>query len=160
MDTNRRRWKPMLVAGALAMFAAAAHADPPPVHYCEIALDFSVNGKKVAAPSAIVEFGQEAEITIGNPEEHAWRFRILTDAPTVVRRANVIAISLTLEEIAKDTAYARASPEIKAVPGQRIDIETIFTGGDGRNAHIGLVANPRTDAEIEAVRQGAVEGEP
>ena len=145
----------MLVAGALAMFAAAAHADPPPVHYCEIALDFSVNGKKVAAPSAIVEFGQEAEITIGNPEEHAWRFRILADPPTVVRRANVIPVSIGLDELAEGIAYPRASPELRAVPGQRADIEANFGDSDGRRAHVAVVVNLRSDAEIEALRSGS-----
>ncbi|HET7923780.1 MAG TPA: hypothetical protein VFL30_02725, partial [Rhodanobacteraceae bacterium] len=68
---------------ALAFAVTGAHADPPPAHYCEVAIDFSIDGKHIAAPSALVAFGEEAEVTLGEPAEHAWRFRILASAPTV-----------------------------------------------------------------------------
>ena len=152
MSIPNRFRSPMLLA--LAFAAAAARADPPPLHYCEVAIDFSIDGKRIAAPSALVAFGEEAEIMIGNPDEHAWRFRILADAPAVVHRANVIPVSIALDEIAQGTAYTRASPDLKAVPGQRADIETIFGDGDGRHAHLAVVANPRSDAEVEAIRSG------
>jgi hypothetical protein len=153
MHLNRLRSAPMLLATAFSIAATALHADPPPLHYCEIAIDFSIDGKRIAAPSALVAFGEEAEVTIGNPDEHAWRFHILADAPTIVRRANVIPVTVTLEEIAEGNVFSRASPEIGAVPGQRADIETIFGNGDGRHAHLALVANLRSDAEIEALRE-------
>jgi hypothetical protein len=155
----RRHSVPLLLASALAIFASPLHADPPTVRYCEIAIDFSIGGKRVASPSAIVEFGQEAEVTIGNPDEHAWRFRILADAPAVVHRVNVIPISIALDEVAEGRSYPRASPELRAVPGQRADIESIFGDGDGRRAHLAVVANPRSDAEIDALRNAAGEQE-
>lgn len=160
MHPKCRHAASLLVTSALALFAIALHADPPLVNYCEIAIDFSINGKHIAAPSTIVEFGREAEIVIGEPDEHAWRFRILADAPTVVHRANVIPVSIELEEIAEGNTYPRASPALKAVPGQRADIETIFGDGDGRHAHLVVVANLRSDAEVEALRHGAEEGGP
>jgi hypothetical protein len=147
---------PILVASMLAIFATTVHADPPSAQYCEVAIDFSIDGKHIAAPSAIVAFGEEAEVMIGNPDEHAWRFRILVDAPAVVRRVNVIPVSIALDEIAKGEAYAKASPALKAVPGQRADIETIFGNGDGRHAHLAVVASPRSDAEIDAMRNATV----
>jgi hypothetical protein len=154
MLIDRRFRAPVLVASALAIFATTLHADPP-ARYCEVAIDFSIEGKHVAAPSAIVAFGEEAEVTIGDPDEHAWRFRILVDAPAIVHRVNVMPVSIALDEIAKGEAYTKASPSLKAVPGQRADIETIFGNDDGRHAHLAVVANPRSDAEVEALRSGA-----
>ena len=142
---------------ALALVATSARADPPPMHYCEVAIDFSIDGKDIAAPSALVAFGEEAEVTIGNPDEHAWRFRIRADAPAVVRRVSVLPVSIALDEIAQGTAYPRASPELRAVPGQRADIETIFGDGDGRRVHFAVVANPRSDADVEALRSAGTE---
>ena len=139
---------------ALALAATSASADPPPLHYCEVAIDFSIDGKPIAAPSALVAFGEEAEVTIGDPADHAWRFRILADAPAVVHRVTVIPVSIALDEIAQGAAYQKASPQLKAVPGQRADIEAIFGAGDGRRAHLAVVANPRSDADVEAQRDG------
>jgi hypothetical protein len=47
---------------------------------------------------------------------------------------------------------------MKLVPGQRADIDTVFGNGDGRKAHVAIVANPRTEADVEAIRQGAENG--
>jgi hypothetical protein len=160
MLIDRRFRTPVLVASALAIFATTVHADPPSADYCEVAIDFSIDGKHVAAPSAIVAFGEEAEVMIGNPDEHAWRFRILVDAPAVVRRVNVIPVGIALDEIAKGEAYAKASPQLKAVPGQRADIETIFANGDGRHAHLAVVVNPRPDADIEALQSSSGDNTP
>lgn len=160
MLIDRRFRAPILAASALAIFAATAHADPPPAQYCEVAIDFSIDGKRIATPSAIVAFGEEAEVMVGNPDEHAWRFRILVDPPAVVRRVNVIPVSIALDEIAKGEAYTKASPDLRAVPGQRADIETIFGNGDGRHAHLAVVANPRSEAEVEALRDSEGVGRP
>jgi len=149
---REHRFFPPVLAALLVVFAMAARADPPTLRYCEIAIDFSLDGKRIAAPSAIVEFGQEAEVTIGDPDGHAWRFRILADAPTVDHRVTIIPVGIALDEIAKNNAYPKAAPQLKAVPGQRADIETIFGNGDGRRAHLVVVANPRSDADIEALR--------
>ena len=157
MPTHPRFRAPMLAA--LALGAAAVHADPPAAHYCEVAIDFSLDGKRIAAPSALVAFGEEAEVTIGNPDEHAWRFRILAGAPAVERRVAAIPVSIALDEIAQGTAYPRASPALRAVPGQNVEIETIFGGGDGRHAHLAVVANPRSDADVAAMRAQASEHE-
>jgi hypothetical protein len=156
---REHRFFSSLLAGVLVVLAPAARADPPSLHYCEISIDFSLNGKRVGAPSAIVEFGQEAEVTIGDPDGHAWRFRILADAPALDHRVTVIPVGIALDEIVKGDAYTKASPQLKAVPGQRADIETIFGNGDGRHAHLAVVANPRSDADIEALRANAGSGD-
>jgi hypothetical protein len=155
MLIHERLRAPLLAA--LALVAISARADPPQLHYCEVAIDFSIDGKQIAAPSALVAFGEEAEVVIGNPDEHAGRFRIRADAPAVVHRVTVLPVSIGLDEIAQGTAYPRASPELRAVPGQRADIETIFGDGDGRRAHLTVVANPRSDAEVEALRNAGNE---
>lgn len=160
MSIDRRHRTAILAASALTLFAATVRADPPGTNYCEVSIDFSLDGRHIASPSAIVAFGEEAEVTIGDPDQHAWRFRILAGAPAVVHRVNVIPVGIALDEIAKGDAYAKASPELKAVPGQRADIETIFGNGDGRRAHLTVVANPRSDADVEAMKQGAASAEP
>ena len=155
MKTRRAR---RFVTGILVVFASLANADAPAAHYCEIAMDFSVDGKRIAAPSAIVEFGKEAEVTIGDENSHAWRFRILADEPTIVRRAGVIPVSVDLYEVAEGKEYLRASPHVNLSPGQRADLETIFADGDGRKAHIAVVANLRSDAEVQQMTGEGDEG--
>jgi hypothetical protein len=154
---TRRHAAPFLAA-ALATLAAAAHAQPPETPYCEVVMQFSIDGKQVAAPSVLVRFGEAADVTIGDPAEHAWHFRVLADAPTVVRRANVIPVGLELYEVAKGEEYSRLSPQMKLVPGRRADIDTVFGNGDGRKAHVAIVANPRTEADVEALRQNTDDG--
>jgi hypothetical protein len=148
-----RRHAPMLFAAALSIFASAARAQPADAPYCEIAMEFSVDGRQVAAPSALVKFGEAADVTIGDPASHAWRFHVLADEPTTVRRANAIPVGVEIYEIAKGSEFRRVSPQLKLVPGQRADIDTIFGGGDGRKAHLAIVANPRTEADVEALRR-------
>jgi hypothetical protein len=143
---------------ATAFAAAAAHAQPADTPYCEVAMEFSLDGKQVAAPSVLVRFGEPADVTVGDPSGHAWHFRVLADAPAVVHRANVIPVGLDLYEVAKGQEYSRLSPQMKLVPGQRADIDTVFGNGDGRKAHVAIVANPRTEADVEAIRQGAENG--
>jgi hypothetical protein len=140
-----------LICAALAGFAAVAHADES--RYCEIAIDFSLNGKLVASPSAIVTYGEDADVTVGDPAEHAWRFHILAEAPTVVRRVNAIPVSIEVYEIAEGKEFARASPHLKLAPGQRADFDTTFGNGDGRKVHLALAAKPKSEAEIEALKR-------
>ena len=147
----------MLLAAAIAS-VAAAQGDAPAARYCEIAMDFSLDGRAVAAPSALVEFGQTADVTIGD-DLHGWRFSIVAGEPRIVRRANVIPVEIDLYELVNGEAVLRASPHFGVAPGQRADLETIFPD-DGRKAHIGLVANLRSDAEVEALRRGPSEEQP
>jgi hypothetical protein len=154
----RRHVIPILAA-ALVSLASAAHAQPADIPYCEVAMEFSLDGKAVAAPSVLVRFGEPADVTIGNPAEHAWHFRVLADAPAVVRRANVIPVGVELYEVAEGREYARLTPQMKLVPGQRAEIDTIFGNGDGRKAHIAIVANPRTEADVEAIRSRSNDAE-
>jgi hypothetical protein len=144
----------LCVAGSLAQAAA------PDARYCEIAIDLSINGHAIAAPSAIIEYGKDAEITLSRDDgQSGWRFHVLADAPTTVRRMNVvIPVSVELYELAGGQEVLRAAPQLKVAPGQRADLETIFGDGDGRKAHIALVANPRSDADIEALRNDAHDG--
>jgi hypothetical protein len=143
---------------AAAFAAAAVHAQPVDTPYCEVAMEFSLDGRQVAAPSVLVRFGEPADVTVGDPSGHAWHFRVLADAPAIVHRANVIPVGLDLYEVAKGQEYSRLSPQMKLVPGQRADIDAVFGNGDGRKAHVAIVANPRTEADVEALRQRAESG--
>jgi len=136
-------------ACALAL-PSVANAQSTP-HYCEVVMDFSVNRHDIAQPRAIVELGKEAEITIGN-ETHGWQFRILVEEPTVVRRATVIPTNIELYELINGEAILRASPHIAVAPGQHAELDVTFGEEDGRKAHLGLSANFRTDAEVEAMQ--------
>jgi hypothetical protein len=120
-------------------------------------MEFSLDGKAVAAPTLLMRFGEPGDVTLGDPASHAWRFHVLADAPTVVRRARVIPVSVELEEIAEGKAYLRASPHFGAGPGQRAELETVFGNGDGRKARITLLATPRSDAEAEEMKADAAE---
>ncbi|HEV7490921.1 MAG TPA: hypothetical protein VGO25_08955 [Rhodanobacteraceae bacterium] len=131
------------------LFARASAQD---VRYCEVAFDFNVQGKPIAAQSTIVEFGQPKDITIDKPDlSGAWQFRIVVDPPTMIRRAVTIPIDIEIYEITAGQSYLRAAPHIGAVPGQHADLQMIFGDDDGRRARIGLVANPRSDAEAQAL---------
>jgi hypothetical protein len=133
----------------LIVVAGIANADPP-TRYCQIAMDFSVNGRPVAAPSTIVEFGREAEITLSRDDGMTgWQFRIVADEPTIVHRVNVIPVRMDLFELINGQAVLRATPHFAVAPGQRADLDTQFGEDDGRKAHIGLVANLRADAGAE-----------
>jgi hypothetical protein len=70
----------------------------------------------------------------------------------------VIPVDVELYEIAEGREFMRASPHLKLVPGQRAEVDTIFGNGDGRKAHVAIVANPRTEADVEAIRQRAESG--
>jgi len=153
----RRHAVPFLAA-ALASLMSVAHAQPIETPYCEVAMEFSLDGRQVAAPSVLVRFGEAADVTIGDPSEHAWHFRVLADTPSLVRRANVIPVGVELYEIAEGREFQRLSPQMKLVPGQRAEIDTIFGNGDGRRAHVAIVANPRTEADVEAMRQSSGDG--
>ncbi len=153
----RRHAVPFLAA-ALASLTAVADAQPVETPYCEVAMEFSLDGRQVAAPSVLVRFGEAADVTIGDPSGHAWHFRVLADTPALVRRANVIPVGVELYEIAEGREFRRLSPQMKLLPGQRAQIDTIFGNGDGRKAHIAIVANPRTEADVEAIRQTAADG--
>jgi hypothetical protein len=140
---------------AATLVAAGASADTP---YSEIAMEFSVDGRAVASPSALVRYGEPADVTIGDPARHAWRFHVLADAPSVVHRASVLPVSVEIYEVAEGREFERVSPQLKLVPGQRADIDTIFGNGDGRKAHLAIVANPRSEADVEAIRANAQNG--
>ena len=156
----KKRRARRFVTGILAVFATLANADAQTARYCEIAMEFSVDGKRIAAPSAIVEFGKEAEVTIGDETSHAWRLRILAEEPTIVRRAGVIPVSVDLYEVAEGKEYLRASPHVNLAPGQRADLEAIFGEGDGRRARIAVVANLRSDAEVQRMTGEGDAGSP
>lgn len=145
----------IVLAAALAAVVTSAYAQTPSTPYCEIAMEFSLDGKAVGSPSVLVRYGEPADVTIGDPDGHAWHFRVLADAPAIVHRASVIPVGLELYEVAKGEEYARLTPQLKLVPGQRADIDTVFANGDGRKAHVAIVANPRTEADADAIRQQA-----
>lgn len=150
-----RRIRNALLASLLGSgFIAVASAQD--VRYCEVAFEFSVQGKLLAAPSTLVEFGQPADVVIDKPDlTGAWQFHIIADAPTLTHRVTTIPIEIEISEITAGQTVVRAAPHIGAVPGQRADLQMIFGEDDGRSARIGLVATPRSDAEAQALIDSA-----
>jgi hypothetical protein len=146
-----RRVQSVLLASLLGAGVISA-ASAQNVRYCEIAFEFSIEGKALAAPSTIVEFGQPADIVIDKPDmTGSWQFHIVADAPTLMHRVTTIPIEIEISEITAGQTVLRAAPHFGAVPGQRADLQMIFGDDDGRSAHIGLVANPRSDADAHAL---------
>jgi hypothetical protein len=158
MHTPIPRYVKKLLLAAAISIGSATNADPA-AHYCEIAMDFSVNGRPIAAPSTIVEFGKEAEITLSRDGMTGWQFRILADEAAVVRRATAIPIDIAIYELVNGEPVLRATPHLRIVLGQRVDLDTTFGEDDGRKAHIALVANLRSDAEVGAP-SGSADNEP
>lgn len=155
-----RRVRNALLASLLGTgFIAVAFAQN--AHYCEVAFEFSVEGKALAAPSTIVEFGQPADIVIDKPDmTGSWQFHIVADAPTLMHRVTTIPIEIEISEITAGQTVLRAAPHISAVPGQRADLQMIFGDDDGRSARIALVASPRSDAQAQALIDSAKSAAP
>lgn len=137
---------------ATLVFATGVHAQPAEAPYCEIAIQFTLDGREIASPVMFVSYGEPADVTVGDPAGHAWHFYMLADAPAIVHRASVIPVRVEIYEVAKGEEYARLGPRLKLVPGQRADVNSVFGDGDGRKAHLSIVASPRTKTEIEAMR--------
>jgi hypothetical protein len=140
---------------AFALFVGTdATAQQP--RYCEVAFTFAIDGRQIAAPSVVVEYGTPADITIEKPDRTGgWQFHVAVDPPTVVRRATTIPVAIGITEVTAGQSYLRAEPHVGTVPGRPATIETIFGNDDGRKATIALVANPKSDAEVEAMKQSA-----
>ncbi|HJU39746.1 MAG TPA: hypothetical protein VJ724_09250, partial [Tahibacter sp.] len=83
-----------------------------------------------------------------------WRFVVAADAPTIVRRATVIPIDIEIYELSEGKSFLRTSPHLSVAPGQRAELDMPF-GDDVRRAHLTFVANPRADADADAMRQEA-----
>ena len=149
------------LVASLVCAGLIANASAQDVRYCEIAFDFSVNGKPIASSSTLVEFGQPADVTIDKPDlTGSWQFHIVADPPTMIRRATAIPIDIEIYEITAGHSYLRAAPHFGAVPGQHADLQMIFGDDDGRNARIGLVASPRSDAQAQALMESARSADP
>jgi hypothetical protein len=145
-----------VIAAALLVGGFIARASAQDAHYCEIALDFSVEGKPVAAQSTLIEFGQPADITIDKADmTGSWQLHIVVDPPALIRRVTAIPIDIEIYEITAGQSYLRAAPHINAAPGQHADLQMIFGDDDGRRARIGLVANLRSDADAQALMDRA-----
>jgi hypothetical protein len=158
MDIVIPRHALQLLLGALVGIAGIANADPPSPHYCEVAMELSLNGRSVAvAPGTIVEFGKEAEITLSRDGMTGWQFRILADEPNVVRRASAVPVDIAIYELVNGEPVLRATPHLRIALGQRADLDTTFGEEDGRKAHIALVVNLRSDADVEAQMESAKE---
>jgi hypothetical protein len=146
-------------AFGISLLALAATAGAQQPRYCEVAFTVAINGKPVAAPSLVVEYGTPADVTIEKPDRTgSWQFHVTVDPPTMIRRATTIPVDIAITELTAGESYLRAEPQIGTVPGQRATIETIFGNDDGRKATIQLVATPRSDAEVEAIKQAASAG--
>jgi hypothetical protein len=134
----------------------AQDAPATDARYCEVTIDFSVNGHPVAAPNTIVEFGKEAEVTIRDANGvHGWQIAFVVDAPTLARRAMVMPSRFALSEMAKDQAFLRAEPHLNLVPGQRATLDMAFD--DGRKASFAVLAEIRSAAEVDARLEAAGE---
>ena len=129
----------------------AAESNAAPAHYCEVVMDLTIDGRLVGSPSAIVEFGKQAEITLRDAGGvHGWQLTIVVDEPSVVRRALAMPAQMQLFELDGDESVLRAEPHIAVVPGQHATLEMPLAGTDGRRAKLGFTAQIRTEAEVKA----------
>src|SRR5690349_9304449 len=94
-----RRVRNVLLASLLGSgFIVPASAQT--ARYCEVAFEFSVEGKLLAAPNTLVEFGQPADVVIDKPDlTGSWQFHIVADAPTLLHRVITIPIEIEISEI-------------------------------------------------------------
>ena len=122
-----------------------------PAHYCEVAMDLTVDGHPIASPSTIVEIGKEAEMTFeGRGGANSGLLRFVIDEPTVVRRATVIPTEMQLFQLTGDDPVLRATPHIALQPGQRADLQMMLDGMEGHRATLGVTAQMRSEAEVKA----------
>lgn len=145
--------KRFLFALGLIVSLPAIAQDPnaASAHYCEIAIDLTIDGHPVASPSAIVEFGKQAEFTLRDVDGvHGWQLNIVVDEPAVVRRVLAMPTRMQLFELDGDQSFLRAEPHVAAVPGQRANLDVMLSGTDDRRANLALTAELRTDAEVKA----------
>jgi hypothetical protein len=144
---------------SLAAFVTAVNptfAQDADARYCEVTIDFKVNGHAVASPNTIVEFGKEAEVTIRDANGvHGWQIAFVVDEQSLVRRAVVMPTRIQLFELANDQSFLRAEPHLNLVPGQRANLEMAFD--DGRKASLSVLAEMRTAAEVKASLEAAGE---
>jgi len=144
--------RPLLSLAAFVSAANPAFAQQEPVvdeHYCEVTIDFKVNGHAIASPNTIVEFGKEAEVTIRDANGiHGWQIAFVVDEQSLVRRAMVMPMRVQLLELANDKSFLRAEPHLNLVPGQRANLEIAFD--DGRKASLSVLAEIRSAAEVKA----------
>jgi len=141
----------LFVALAATLSASAAAAEPTQAHYCEVNMDLAINGHTVISPSAIVEFGKEAEFTIRDADGvHGWQIKLVVDEPSVKRRVLVMPSSMQLFELAGDQSILQAEPHLSTAPGQHADLQMTLADDSGRRATLGFIAEIRSDAEVQA----------
>ena len=134
-----------LAAASFPIIAAASD-----FHYCEITLDLRIDGRKIASPNAIVEFGKPAEFTEEDiAGHHGWQLKLVLDEPTIVRRVTGIPADIELYELVDGAPILRLSPHVVIAPGQSAQLQLPFGGGDTRGAELDLVALPRADADVQ-----------
>lgn len=138
-----------LIGLALGTVASAQTPIDPDARYCDVSMDVRVNGRTVASPDAIVEFGKEAEVTIRDTNHpHGWQIRFVVDEPTLIRRALAIPTNIQLFELADDRSFLRAEPHLSVVPGQPANLEMALE--DGRKVSLTVTASVLTGAQVQA----------
>jgi hypothetical protein len=138
-----------LISLAISPAASAQTPIDPNARYCDVSMDVRVNGRTVASPDAIVEFGKEAEVTIRDTNHpHGWQVRFVVDEPTLIRRALAMPTNIQLFELADDRSFLRAEPHLSVVPGQPANLEMALE--DGRKVSLTVTATILTGAQVQA----------
>jgi hypothetical protein len=138
-----------LISLAISPVASAQTPIDPNARYCDVSMDVRVNGRTVASPDAIVEFGKEAEVTIRDTNHpHGWQIRFVVDEPTLIRRALAMPTNIQLFELADDRSFLRAEPHLSVVPGQPANLEMALE--DGRKVSLTVTASVLTGAQVQA----------
>jgi hypothetical protein len=139
----------VLISLAIGPVASAQTPIDPNARYCDVSMDVRVNGRTVASPDAIVEFGKEAEVTIRDTNHpHGWQIRFVVDEPTLIRRALAMPTNIQLFELADDRSFLRAEPHLSVVPGQPANLEMALE--DGRKVSLTVTASVLTGAQVQA----------
>jgi len=116
--------------------------------YYSAQFDFEVDGAPIASPSALVEFGQEAEISVGSKDGlHGWALKFTVDDPFVAAGgATAVQARIRLLETEGGQQRLLAEPQVALQVGERGEME--FPLDRGRRAKLGLRIQVQSDTDL------------
>jgi len=116
--------------------------------YYSAQFDFEVDGAPIASPSALVEFGQEAEISVGSKDGlHGWALKFTVDAPLFTADGTTaVQARIRLFETEGGRQQLRAEPQMALQVGERGEME--FPLDHSRRAKLGLKIRVKSNTDL------------